>query len=180
MRHLMANIFTYAIAISLFVGAALFGRMRASQYVLTKESVMLAQHGAGMQRFESPEFGEDVYRRNCAACHGEEGRGWDQYPGLGHAGHLLLVDGGHNYLIDVHLHGLASPRWRAPMPPMRHMHDVELAAVINYIVTEFGIVDSAVPLFAPGDIAARRAARLSPAAVNNTRPPLAADDATPP
>jgi mono/diheme cytochrome c family protein len=170
MRHLMANIFTYAIAALLFIGAALFARMRSSQYLLTNETAVLAQYAPRPAGFAWRELGPQAYARNCMNCHGADGDGWDQYPGMGAAGALFRAEGGRDYLIDVHLHGLDSPRWRAPMPPMRHMHDVELAAVINYVLAEYGGIDFDDGLVEPDDVTARRDARPSPSQVEAGRP----------
>ncbi|HSJ09040.1 MAG TPA: cytochrome c [Longimicrobiales bacterium] len=171
MRHLLANVVTYTLAVSLFIGAALFARMRQSQYTLTYQGTVLAQYEpAPAHEFDWQELGSASYVRNCRNCHGADGRGWDQYPPLEPAAEFSADPAGRNYLIDVHLYGLASRRWGAPMPPMGHMHDVEIAAVMNYMLTAFGGVTDEARLFVPSDVAARRAERLRPAEVNETRP----------
>ena len=76
-------------------------------------------------------------------------------------------------MVNVHLYGLASRRWRAPMPPMGHISDVEMAAVINHVLTRFGsegALGPDTPLLDPEDVAAQRGLRLSPEAVNRQRP----------
>jgi mono/diheme cytochrome c family protein len=173
MRHFLANLATYAIAIFLLAGAGVFALMRSGQVVVTTESAVLAGHvpetGA---EFRWRELGESSYRRNCANCHGDDGRGWDQYPALSSTAELFRASGGREYVIDLHLYGLASDRWRAPMPPMGHLQDVEMAAVINHVLTHFGN-QGMVPesgLLRPDDIAARRGAGLSPARVDRRRP----------
>jgi mono/diheme cytochrome c family protein len=173
MRHFLANIATYSIAIFLLVGAGVFAWLRSTQVTITTESAVLAQFepepGA---EFRWQELGSNSYRRNCSNCHGPDGEGWDQYPGLGGTAEMFSAPGGREYVIDLHLYGLASPRWRAPMPPMRHLRDVELAAVINYVITAFGPPGGAgeQPLLRPEDIAARRGAELSPREVDRYRP----------
>ena len=173
MRHLLGNLATYAIAIFLLAGAAVFASLRSSQVVITDEAAVLARHepepGAAF-RWEA--LGSGSYRRNCMNCHAADGSGWDQYPGLANSARLYSASGGREYMIDLHLYGLTSERWRAPMPPMSHLHDVEMAAVINYVITRFGDGGSLpdADLLRPEDIAARRGAGLSPRDVNQRRP----------
>jgi mono/diheme cytochrome c family protein len=169
MRHILANIVTYAIAALLFVGAALFAWTRSAQVAVTTEAAMLAGYEPADSAFRWGELGRAGYVRNCRNCHGADGEGWDQYPGLGGAGATAAGVGGREYLVDVHLYGLASDRWGAPMPPMGHIRDVELAAILNYILTAFGDAETA-PLFVPADIADRRRLRLSPGDVDRRRP----------
>lgn len=173
MRHLIANIATYAIAALLLSGAACFAWIRSAQLTVTNERTLTErQRPEAARELDWKNLGEHSYMRNCANCHGEEGEGWDQYPGLGHTGAIAGAPGGREYLIEVHLYGLASPRWRAPMPPMGHITDVELAACINYIVARFGGEHGGIYL--PEDIERRRGARLTPGEVNERRPALRA------
>jgi mono/diheme cytochrome c family protein len=177
MRHLLANIITYAIAGLLIAGAAAFAWMRTAQLALVREADVIARYEpAPSAEFWWHELGRISYERNCSNCHGAAGAGWDEYPPLKPAAALFAAPGGRDYLVDLHLYGLTSRRWGAPMPRMRHMHDAELAAVLNHILTTFGTArDEA--LYVPADIAARRGQRLSPADVNRRRPVL--DEATP-
>lgn len=173
MRHFVANIATYAIAVLLLAGAGVFAWVRSAQVAITSERAVLARYQpepGAVFRWE--ELGASSYRRNCTNCHMAEGEGWDQYPELGRARDLLRAPGGRDYLIDLHLYGADSPRWRAPMPPMGHMHDVEIAAVINYVVRTFGDGPPADSLLSPAEVAARRGISLSPAAVERGRPAL--------
>ncbi len=172
MRHILANVITYAIAALLFVGAGLFAWMRSSQLTITNERALLARfEPAPAHEFLWRELGESSYERNCANCHGPDGAGWDQYPPVTLRPGALTVPGGREYLIDVQLYGLESGRWGAPMPPMRHLKDVEIAATLNYIVSRFSAEspDSTL-LYAPTDIAERRTSRSTPADVNRRRP----------
>lgn len=173
MRHFLANIVTYSIAIFLLAGATVFAWMRSAQVVVTSESAVLAAYEprAGAE-FQWQELGASSYRRNCMNCHGAEGQGWDQYPGLERFPAIYASSGGSEYTIDLHLYGLASPRWRVPMPPMGHLRDVEMAAVINYTLTAFGERPRAQPLqlLRPEDIAPRRGSDLSASEVNRRRP----------
>ena len=171
MRHFLANLATYAIAVLLFLGAVTFAWLRSSQVLLTDERSVVAQYEpAAGEEFRWEALGAGSYVRNCANCHGGEGEGWDQYPGLDRAAALFLAPGGREHVVDLHLYGLASPRWRAPMPPMGHLSDVETAAVINYVLTHFGNAVPAESLLRPEDVAARRDLGLSPAEVERGRP----------
>jgi mono/diheme cytochrome c family protein len=176
MRHFLGNLATYAIAIFLLAGAAVFASVRSAQIVITDETAVLARYQpepGAVFRWEA--LGGGSYKRNCMNCHAEDGAGWDQYPGLAPSAALFSAPGGREYMIDLHLYGLTSERWRAPMPPMVHLHDVEMAAVINYVITRFGdrsrLTDA--DLLRPEDIAARRGAGLSPHDVERRRPILA-------
>ncbi|CAN5779198.1 hypothetical protein BH23GEM6_BH23GEM6_00100 [soil metagenome] len=173
MRHFLANIATYSIAIFLLAGAAVFAWVRSAQVTITTESAVLAQYRPEQGApFRWQELGAGSYERNCMNCHLADGAGWDQYPGLGHTARLYTAEGGRDFVIDLHLYGLTSPRWRAPMPSMGHLQDVEMAAVINYVLSSFGnrqqVDDDS--LLRPEDIAARRGLDLSPSDVNRRRP----------
>jgi mono/diheme cytochrome c family protein len=169
MRHLLANIITYSIAVSLFIGAALFARMRSSQYTLTyQESVLAMYEPTPGHDFEWRELGPQTYRRNCRACHAADGNGWDRYPAVVRAADWLDDADERAFLIDLHLYGLSRAGVPVPMPPMGHMHDVEIAAVLNYIITVFGNATN--DLFTPDEIAARRGARFGPRDVGRREP----------
>jgi mono/diheme cytochrome c family protein len=174
MRHLLANIATYTIASLLIVGAALFAWVRSARLTITDAETVLARfEPTPAHEFRWTDIGEGSYVRNCLNCHGTDGRGWDQYPGVRHTGEIFASPGGRAYLVDLHLYGLTSDRWRAPMPPMGHMHDVELAAVLNYVLSNFGNQHRFPPgsrLYVPAEVAARRDQRLSPREVDLQRP----------
>lgn len=174
MRHILANIAIYVLAGLLLGGAALFGWVRAAQLVLSDERALLARFEPAPEHdFEWEDLGASSYARNCASCHGREGDGWDQYPPLGGAWSLFLSPDGREYLVDVHLYGLTSERWRAPMPPMGHLQDVELAAVLNHLLTNFGNEEQlpeGIDLYFPADVEVRRGLALDPREVNDRRP----------
>jgi mono/diheme cytochrome c family protein len=174
MRHFLANLATYLIAGFLFLGAGVFAWLRSAQVVFTTEATTTGRwEPAAGQPFEWEALGASSYVRNCANCHGSTGAGWDQYPGLERTAALLLAPGGREHLVDLHLYGLTSPRWRVPMPPMGHLHDVEMAAVMNYVLSRFGneqLLPAGTPLFRPEDVAARRGLALSPREVERGRP----------
>lgn len=170
MRHIFVNIFTYAIAVMIVVGSGFFARMRASQYLLTVESETLAVYEpAPEHEFQWRELGPVTYRQNCSNCHGIGGQGRDQYPPLAGAMALALQPGGREYLIDLSLHGVTSRRWGVPMPPMGHLQDVQIAAVLNYVLTMFAAAPDEL-LFGPGEVEARRGRDLSPRDVERLRP----------
>jgi mono/diheme cytochrome c family protein len=174
MRHGFANVATYTLTVLLIVGAALFGWARSHQLTLSNETTELAQFDLSPgAAFQWEQLGHAVYQRNCANCHLADGAGWDQYPGLGHTASLFAAPSGRDYVIDLHLFGLTSDRWRAPMPPMGHIPDVAMAAVLNHLLTSYGNelrLPQDAQLYIPSDIAARRPAGLSPSEVNRRRP----------
>ncbi len=173
MRHFLASIATYIIIAFLLGAAIVFGAVRSAQFVVTDEATILQQFAPGLERFEWEELGAGSYLRNCGNCHGAQGEGWDQYPGLDHTGLLFLEPNGRDYVVDLHLYGLTSRRWGAPMPPMGHLHDIELAAVLNHLLTHFGneeVVGEDARLYEPLDIAARRGQDLRPRQVEERRP----------
>jgi mono/diheme cytochrome c family protein len=159
-RHLVSNLLTYAVALFLIGGAAIFASVRSSQVLLATEDQVLAQYeprdDAG---FRWRGLGKHSYERNCGNCHLSDGRGWDQYPPITAAGASFESRSGRDYLVDLHLYGLNSGRTGAPMPRMGHLSDVELAAVINYVAFEHGNARGD-PL-QPEDVARRRGRGLS-------------------
>ncbi|HEV7299076.1 MAG TPA: cytochrome c [Tepidisphaeraceae bacterium] len=173
MRHLIAHIALITLAVLLIAFSAFFAWARSRQVILSDEPTSFSRFEPRDTTFDWRAVGRQSYYVNCLNCHGTNGQGWDQYPGLGHAADLLAAPGGRDYLIDVHLYGLTSPRWRAPMPPMGHLADANMAAVLNHMLTNFGnesrLPDGAA-LYTPDDIAARRGQDLSPSDVNARRP----------
>lgn len=173
MRHILGNIAIYLIVLILVGAATLFAWIRSSQLVISNEETVIARFDAGSeQQFKWSQFGERSYLRNCANCHGSDGQGWDQYPALNHTTRLFTAPGGRNYVIDLHLYGLTSSRWGAPMPPMGHIQDIEMAGVINYVLTQFRDeegVDLDGNLLLPQDVTERRGQDLSPRDVNTRR-----------
>lgn len=170
MRHLLASIVTAVIAALLFVMAAGFAGIRSAQLTVAREGVMFDRvEPTPTDEAERAMVGQRGYVRNCANCHGRDGRGWDQYPPLATAGGVAAAPGGREYLIDLTLYGLASPRWGAPMPAMGHLHDVEAAAILNYVAETFGGLAPAPPI-EPAEVAGRRGQRLRAQDVDQRRP----------
>lgn len=85
--------------------------------------------------------GQEPYLRYCAACHGNQGQGrppafpplagseWIELPGEGLAAIVLLGLRGE---IEV-----AGESYRGFMPPLRHIDDAELAAIINFMTAQW-------------------------------------------
>lgn len=174
MRHLLGNIALYVIALILVCAAALFGWLRSTQIVVSDEATILEQFKPAPEKeFAWEQLGEKGYMRNCANCHGAEGKGWDQYPELAGSAFYYQSPGGRDYFVNLHLYGLTSERWGAPMPPMGHIQDTELAAIINYVLTHFGnerILRPDTELLAPEDLAQGRDRGLTPTEVDALRP----------
>lgn len=170
MRHVLADLATPTIAALLLLGSLLFAWVRSERLVVTRETDILERDDlAPGQAFDWRPLGARTYIANCMACHGADGEGWDQYPGFADTSRLAAAPGGRTYLIDLHLHGVTSPRWRAPMPSMGHLTNIEVAAVINHVLTRFADAEEAADLM-PADIAARRVPELSPDEVGKKRP----------
>jgi mono/diheme cytochrome c family protein len=174
MRHFLVNLAVYTIATLLVLGSALWAWMRSAQLTIANEETLVARFAAQPGHvFEWRELGARSYLRNCVNCHRADGSGWDQYPGVTHSGRLFASPGGRDYLVDLHLYGLTSNRWRAPMPPMGHIPDVEMAAMLNHLLTHFGNDRDLPPdarLYLPDEISARRGQRLRPHDINTNRP----------
>lgn len=172
MRHLVANIFTYVLAALLLGGSLAFAWIRSAQLVVSDEAAVLAcadDTPASARRWAT--LGERSYVANCRNCHGPAGLGWDQYPPVVGLIGVASLPGGRDYLIALHLWGVASDRWRAPMPPMGHLQNLEIAAVINYVL--FGAGRARPDGVAEVDVAEVGAARrrpLSPHEVARLRP----------
>ncbi|MBB6489539.1 MULTISPECIES: c-type cytochrome [Rhizobium] len=80
----------------------------------------------------SEQSGEALYANVCAACHmnhGEGAMGAGKYPALTQNQNLVVGD----YPVYLVLHG------HTGMPPIGHMmSDDQVAAVVNYVRTNFG------------------------------------------
>lgn len=90
--------------------------------------------------------GAVVYRNNCLACHQATGQGLPGvFPPLaGHAPELIAVEGGREFIIKSILYGLQGPitvdgvAYNGLMPGFAHLSDPDIAAVVNYTLTEWG------------------------------------------
>ena len=69
------------------------------------------------------------------------GRG--MYPPIQRMSAHLGAGGGRDYLVNLVLYGLYTGTYGAPMPPMPELSDAEVAAVNNYLLTQFAAAGSA-------------------------------------
>ena len=176
MRHVIANLATYALAVGLVAGAALFAWGRSAQLVIATEADVEPSETVpprSVTAFAWREFGADVYRANCQNCHTVDGSGRGMYPPVQNQTAHLGAEGGRGYLVDVLLYGLYTGAYGAPMPPMPELSDAEVAAVTNYVLVQFAVRGTAPDtsrLYLPRDVAARRGRGLSERDVAATRP----------
>jgi mono/diheme cytochrome c family protein len=176
MRHLVANLATYALALGLAVGAALFAWGRSAQLVIATEAdVEPAQtiEVTSASVFSWRAFGARVYLANCQNCHTADGSGRGMYPPVQNQAAHLRAEGGRGYLVDAVLYGLYTGTYGAPMPPMPELSDAEIAAVTNYVLVQFaarGTAPDTSQLYLPSDVAERRGRGLSEWDVAETRP----------
>jgi mono/diheme cytochrome c family protein len=123
--------------------------------------------------------GGAIYAAHCAACHQPTGLG---IPGVfpplaGHAPNLYNISGGREYLIKSVLYGLVGPitvdgrTYNLPMPAFPQLSDAQIAAVLNYTLTEWGN-DALLTDFSPysaEEVAALRGLGLTPSDVHAVR-----------
>ena len=176
MRHLLANIVTYALVTGLVLLSVLFAWMRSEQFVLTKR-IHLEPHQTipitDATPFDWLGFGEEVYRANCQNCHTVDGSGRGMYPPIQNMSAHLGAAGGRDYLLDLTLYGLYTGAYGAPMPPMPELSDAQIAAVTNYMLTQFAAEDrmpATDELYLPAAVTKRRGQDLSERAVARRRP----------
>jgi mono/diheme cytochrome c family protein len=89
--------------------------------------------------------GEELYRSICAPCHQANSAGVPGvYPPLAdHIGRFVRIPEGRRYLGRVVTHGLFGPievegtSYAGLMPPQAQLSDEDVAAVLNYSLTEF-------------------------------------------
>ena len=176
MRHVLANLVTYALVLGLVLGSALFAWVRSEQLVIAKEADIEPTDGfVSAEPAEALAFGERVYLANCQNCHTGDGSGRSMYPPVQNQAAHLGVPGGRGYLLDVTLYGLYTGTYGAPMPPMPELSNAEIAASTNYILTRFaaeGARPEPARLYTPDEVAERRGRSLSEREVAATRPPI--------
>ena len=176
MRHVLANLATYALVAGLAVGAALFAWGRSAQLVIATEAdvepsqtIAITSPGA----FEWRAFGEAVYVANCQNCHTADGSGRGMYPPVQNLAPHLEAGGGRGYLVDLVLYGVYTGEYGAPMPPMPELSDAEVAAVTNHVLVRFAAPNAAPHasrLYVPRDVARRRGRSLGEWDVAAARP----------
>lgn len=114
--------------------------------------------------------GAQIYATNCASCHQADGAGIAGAfpPVAGHASELV-VDQGRDYMIELLLYGLQGPievegaNYNGVMPGWSQLSDEQLAAVTNYIVSDWDeglLPDDHLP-FDPSEFAEARGQELS-------------------
>jgi mono/diheme cytochrome c family protein len=112
------------------------------------------------------ERGDAIYKENCFACHGDDGRGTPM-PGAGGTMAPSLassarVQGHRDYIVKTLLHGMDGPiegktYAGGVMAPMGTNRDEWIAAISSYVRNAFGNVGSFVT---PADVARVRAATM--------------------
>ncbi len=88
--------------------------------------------------------GRELFAKVCAACHQEDGRGVPGvYPPLAHhIGRFVEIPAGRAYLSRVLIYGLfgsirvETRSYNGLMPPQPTFSDRQIAAVLNYVLTE--------------------------------------------
>ena len=88
--------------------------------------------------------GRELFAEVCAPCHQEDGRGVPGvYPPLaGHIGPFVGIPAGRGYLARVLMYGLfgsirvENRPYKGLMPPQPAFSDAQIAAVLNYALTE--------------------------------------------
>ena len=176
MRHVLANLFTYALIAGLVIGAVLFAWARSAQLVIATETEVepaaVASELLHDTAFDWYDFGAYTYRANCQNCHTADGSGRGMYPPVQRMTAHLGAEGGRAYLVDLVLYGLYTGEYGAPMPPMPELSDAEIAAVNNFLLTRFSPTEPASEeqLYRPRDVAARRGQSLNEWAMARRRP----------
>ncbi len=119
-----------------------------------------AMAAAGAAEFDPMKAGERFFRRNCAVCHQNDGRGVaGAYPPLVASD---WVHGPKEMLIRIVLHGLQGPitvnggNYNSAMTAFGSNSDRDLAAVLTYIRTSPAFENNSEPV-TPEDVAAVRA-----------------------
>ena len=124
-----------------------------------------------------------VYQQNCIFCHGENGQGRKgAFPPLvEHAPNLVKTPEGRAFLINVVLYGQQGPiqakgqKYNGVMASFAQLSDEQLAAVLNFVLSNWGndkLLPAGHRTISPSEIAAGRAAKLSPQQVNQQRTKL--------
>jgi mono/diheme cytochrome c family protein len=122
------------------------------------------------------------YAKVCAACHQEDGRGVPGvYPPLAdRIGHFVSVPEGRAYLARLLAYGIFGPirvegrPYNGLMPPAPAFGDNEIAAVLNYLLTELSAAELPAD-FAPltaEEVAGYRATKATPSQIRKEREAL--------
>ncbi len=112
-------------------------------------------------------FGQEPYLRYCASCHGNQGGGKPPtFPPLANSEWLALGPDAVGLIVLYGLRGeieVAGQTYRGYMPPMQHISDEDIAAILTYL-NEAWVADG-------GAVAAADIARLR-GAFDGPRAPL--------
>lgn len=102
--------------------------------------------------------GQEPYLRYCASCHGNQGQGRPpSFPPLAGSEWIELAPDGLAAIVLLGLRGeieVAGERYRGFMPPLKHVDDAQLAAIVNFMTAQWAGSGSEL---APADIAELRA-----------------------
>jgi len=91
-------------------------------------------------------FGQEPYLRYCASCHGNQGQGKPPtFPPMANSEWLELGNDALGLIVLYGLRGeieVAGQTYRGYMPPMQHISDADIAALLTYINTTWGPGDA--------------------------------------
>lgn len=91
-------------------------------------------------------FGQEPYLRYCASCHGNQGQGKPPtFPPMANSEWLELGNYALGLIVLYGLRGeieVAGQTYRGYMPPMQHISDEDIAALLSYINTTWGSGDA--------------------------------------
>ena len=176
MRHFITNITVTIITLLLISVASLWAFVRSEQLIITTEKDFENQRfiaATEPSEEEWMEIGEAVYTRNCAACHSADATGQSNYyPPLWNQVRVYQAENGEDYLIQTLLYGSATGLHSAPMPPLGNLSDVQVAAVLNFMLERFSEEESR--FITTQDVEENRNLGLSEREVGRTRPDIPA------
>ena len=119
------------------------------------ENTTFAAAGGGDISGDPIAAGRKIYRQNCAACHGLDGKGLaGQYPALAGSEIVLSKEPfGENHLVWIVLDGLVGPVQVAGgatcnnvmVPWKAYFNDEKMAALLSYVRQEWGNGASPIP-----------------------------------
>lgn len=160
MRHFFAYRFTFVIAAILVLACVLFAWIRSEDIVIISRKLVRAE-AVNM-------IGAEFFANKCSTCHST----------LPHLGGIAAVNGGREYLADFFLYGLngnipiQGDNRNVTHLPFTAFTDVEIAAVLNYMLSSWGN-EKSLPVrwmpYQPQDISKTRARPLTPEEVHARR-----------
>lgn len=130
-------------------------------------ALLIASVPAAFAQDDQDAQGQNAFMSNCASCHGSTGEGISGvFPPLaGHVEVIAELEGGADYLLEVMVFGVEGPilvngeKYNGVMPAWAHLGDSTLAAIANYVLSEWG--DSAIDVIVEADVEAIRVADKS-------------------